>query len=405
MRLTPRKICCNLIVILATIIVVSWLLPCRPGYTMVPKEKLHFVKDADNKTYPYDRNMPLIFIGGVPRSGTTLMRAILDAHPDVRCGEETRVIPRILGLRNNMAISPKEATRLREAGITSDVLDSAVASFILEIIAKHAEPAPRLCNKDPFTLKSTLYLSTLFPNAKFLLIVRDGRAVVHSIISRRVTITGFDLQDYRKCLVQWNTAVENMFYQCIRVGTSKCLPVYYEQLTLHPQESLRKILTFLDVPWHDAVLRHQEFVGKPGGISLSKTERSTDQVIKPVNIDALSRWVGKIPEDVVSDMRNIAPMLNKLGYDPDANPPKYGIPDKTVEQNTKNMKENSEFWKKREMEIFQHDKLKVFYSAGGKGKSRQSIDFDDHDPQMIIEGFKAQQKQNITGKRRLRDNR
>jgi hypothetical protein len=28
--------------------------------------------------------MPLIFIGGVPRSGTTLMRAMLDAHPDVR---------------------------------------------------------------------------------------------------------------------------------------------------------------------------------------------------------------------------------------------------------------------------------------------------------------------------------
>ena len=44
--------------------------------------------------YEYDRQSPLIFIGGVPRSGTTLMRAMLDAHEDVRCGEETRVVPR-----------------------------------------------------------------------------------------------------------------------------------------------------------------------------------------------------------------------------------------------------------------------------------------------------------------------
>ena len=50
----------------------------------------------DGKVYEYDRNSPIIFIGGVPRSGTTLMRAMLDAHDEVRCGEETRVVPRIL---------------------------------------------------------------------------------------------------------------------------------------------------------------------------------------------------------------------------------------------------------------------------------------------------------------------
>lgn len=43
-----------------------------------------FVIGSDHKAYEYNRDMPLIFIGGVPRSGTTLMRAMLDAHPDVR---------------------------------------------------------------------------------------------------------------------------------------------------------------------------------------------------------------------------------------------------------------------------------------------------------------------------------
>jgi len=130
------------------------------------------------------------------------MRAILDAHPDVRCGEETRVIPRILGLKAQWQKSEKESKRLIEAGLTDDVLSSALAAFILEVIAKHAEPARRLCNKDPFMLKSTIELAKMFPNGQFILMIRDGRAVVNSIISRGVTISGFDLHDYKSVPAQ-----------------------------------------------------------------------------------------------------------------------------------------------------------------------------------------------------------
>lgn len=42
-------------------------------------------------------------------------------------------------------------------------------------------------------------------------------------------------------------------------------------------------------------------------------ERSSDQVVKPVNLDALSKWVGHFPEDVLIDMPHIAPMLAELG--------------------------------------------------------------------------------------------
>lgn len=67
----------------------------------------------------------------------------------------------------------------------------------------------------------------------------------------------------------------------------------------------------------------------------SRVERSTDQVIKPVNVEALSKWVGKISPDVLRDMPVIAPMLAKLGYDPYANPPNYGKPDQKVLDNTR----------------------------------------------------------------------
>lgn len=61
--------------------------------------------------------------------------------------------------------------RLEQAGITKPVLDSAIAAFTLEIIAKHGEPAPRLCNKDPLTIKMGTYVVELFPNAKFIFMV------------------------------------------------------------------------------------------------------------------------------------------------------------------------------------------------------------------------------------------
>lgn len=98
-------------------------------------------EDGVNHKFVYDRNTPLIFIGGMPRryvclratsssserglacsdvlfgspfSGTTLLRVLLDAHPEIRCGEETRVVPRILGFRQQWMKAPFESRRLKE---------------------------------------------------------------------------------------------------------------------------------------------------------------------------------------------------------------------------------------------------------------------------------------------------
>lgn len=63
-----------------------------------------------------------------------------------------------------------------------------------------------------------------------------------------------------------------------------------------------------------------------------------------MNLEALSKWVGHIPDDVVQDMANIAPMLEHFGYDPNANPPKYGRPDGEVVKKTNDVLENESKW-------------------------------------------------------------
>ena len=46
-------------------------------------------------------------------------------------------------------------------------------------------------------------------------------------------------------------------------------------------------------------------------------------------------------------METIAPMLKTMGYDPNANPPNYGKPDKEVIKNTDEIKKNNEMWEKQ----------------------------------------------------------
>jgi protein-tyrosine sulfotransferase len=165
--------------------------------------------------------------------------------------------------------------------------------------------------------------------------IRDGRATVHSIISRKVTITGFDLTNHRQCLQKWNQAIQTMNDQCEQMGPERCLKVKYEHLVLHPREMMEVISKFLDLPWDESVLHHEQFINKENGVALSKVERSSDQVIKPVNLEALTKWVGQFPQDVLNDMESIAPMLKVLGYNASNNEnPNYGKADSAVRENT-----------------------------------------------------------------------
>lgn len=75
-----------------------------------------------------------------------------------------------------------------------------------------------------------------------------------------------------------------------------------------------------------------------------RTEHSSDQVIKPINLEALTKWVGHIPNDVRQEIDKLAPMLKKLGYDTKSNVPSYGIPDEFVLENMNRLKQDADFW-------------------------------------------------------------
>ena len=76
----------------------------------------------------------------------------------------------------------------------------------------------------------------------------------------------------------------------------------------------------------------------------NRTEHSSDQVIKPINLEALVKWIDHIPNDVKQEIDTLAPMLKKLGYDTKSDVPSYGKPDQIVLENMNQLKKNADFW-------------------------------------------------------------
>uniref|UniRef100_A0AC35TIY7 Protein-tyrosine sulfotransferase n=1 Tax=Rhabditophanes sp. KR3021 TaxID=114890 RepID=A0AC35TIY7_9BILA len=256
-------------------------------------------------------NEKVIFVGGCPRSGTTLMRALLDAHDDVRCHGETRVIPYLLSILTFWERKDHKEM-LDDAGVTRDVLNKAVRSFISEIIVNHGDKAPIYCNKDPLNLSHANRLHEMFPKSKFILMIRDGRATVHSIMSREVPVSGFSFTNQTKSLMAWNLLIDNMVLECKSIGAENCLMVHYEKLVTHPQEELERIVSFLQIPFQNQLLHHEELIGKD--VKLIEGEWSTDQVKEKINSDALNKWKDFYDPDVIKNIDKLAPMLRNLGY-------------------------------------------------------------------------------------------
>ncbi|WKX99180.1 hypothetical protein Q1695_014228 [Nippostrongylus brasiliensis] len=118
----------------------------------------------------------------------------------------------------------------------------------------------------------------------------------------------------------WNIYVTRMVNLCSN-ATESCLQVYYERLVQRPTEEAHRILDFLDVPWSDDVLKHEQKIGDE--IRLNPSEFSTSQVKEKVNMEALSAWYDCYTDDVLAKIDTLAPMLRRLGYDTRSRRPSY----------------------------------------------------------------------------------
>ncbi|KAK8738589.1 hypothetical protein OTU49_003954 [Cherax quadricarinatus] len=213
---------------------------------------------------------PFIMLSGLPGAETRLMRALLDDHPQVRCGESLGVIHNMVRLWRTFT-APAERQRLQLAGISQMVVMEAAQLFLLDVLANNGPSASRLCTRDVLALTGGVFLKTLFPNVKFIFLVRDTRAAATHLVHRQVPVMGRRLRSVEEGLRMLEDLLMLLRRECRMLGPHHCLPVHYEALVLNPRKTLERVLEFLEVEWDEAVLHHHLHTG----VFVSRTARGS----------------------------------------------------------------------------------------------------------------------------------
>jgi hypothetical protein len=188
---------------------------------------------------------PPVFVIGSPRSGTTLVRLILDAHPHVSCGEEThflRDLEAIVGRRWELVAS----YGLERAWWLARIRDLYLA-FQAEVLA--ASGKARWAEKDPTYTLHLGFIEELFPDALYVHLLRDGHDVVASFRDR----WGYR-SAARAARTEWARYVHAATALGRRLDGSRFLEVRYERLVTDPEAEARRLFAFLGEPWEPTVL-------------------------------------------------------------------------------------------------------------------------------------------------------
>lgn len=213
------------------------------------------------------RSGPPIFLVGVPRSGTTLLRVLLGQHPDLTAGPECPwlcgsygAIPSVKGLLEQWSTHTLGPVA---GGVPMAKLEGALARLVDELLGA---PNKRWVEKTPNHIREVPTLHRLFPHAQYIHLVRDGRDVACSTRNQRngkfwggfLEHEGERLPNNRlMALLRWVRWNQQFEHARERFGL-RTLTVHYESLVRFPNVTLRKICDFLRLPFAPELLHYPD---------------------------------------------------------------------------------------------------------------------------------------------------
>lgn len=234
---------------------------------------------------PDDDHIDPVFLVGFPRSGTTLLDVIMRGHPDIATLEEYPLISStVTALQQCRDGEPKAM-----ATLTKDDLTRVRAAYFNER-AQHLDSSalnkPIIVDKLPLNLIEAGLIQRIFPNAKFILALRHPcdsvlSCYMHTFKLNSAMANFLNLEDaahlYDRAFSLWES-----YRNTLPLSVHE---IRYEDIVDDLEGTIRPLIKFLGLEWHDGVLDHT------GTAKKSRIDTpSYNQVVEPIYKRADGRW-------------------------------------------------------------------------------------------------------------------
>ena len=224
----------------------------------------------------------------MPRSGTTLLDQIIDAHPEAIGLQERADIQMLARLLSHRTGRPQEnAIEAADAGMLDDLADRYL-EMLDDFTARRptndvTAPPRRLVNKALALDEHVGLVSRMLPGSRVIVIRRDPRDNLLSIFLNPILPEQHPWSTSLEGLVAARRRFDRLTVHWKDTLDLPILDVDYESLVSDPEAQIRRIIDFLDLPFHQNCLQSHRS-------GRAVTTPSWEQVARPINRDSISAW-------------------------------------------------------------------------------------------------------------------
>lgn len=272
-----------------------------------------------------------IFIVGFPRSGTTLLAAMLSSHPDIACGVETHFFSMLtdqdlaeaagdpnwpeVAVQKVASLSSAGESLLSQYGITKNDLRTELAlcpaqkqALLDGLLALYARRERKVIwlEKTPNHLAQLDRLRRLFPEARIIRIVRDPRDSLRSIFQlpwapESILALAYDFR------------ARHFDAQRFFNADPDSLTVKYEELVTQPESVLKQLCSFLQIQYDSRMLD----TSRAGQKISSEREPWKNQVSSKLDTDRLYVWKREMDKKTACAIATVmSDFIEGFDYDP-----------------------------------------------------------------------------------------